>query len=259
MKTYDRIKVSNRLFRILLCTGLLFAGTSAPALSLAVWDFNGIDLDDLNPASRYELSAGSTTVGIAQAALRLGSGVTHSTGAGQYGFKVANTDAQTSLAGAIAKGHYIEFSLTAAAGTTLHLDSLTFNGQSAASGADNIALLSSVGGFSDGAAITTRSGIAGATGGFDTDASGFGNPVDLSMPAFQNIASIRFRLYGWNTSGSTGATYFRNLSGDDLVIHGTVNVPEPASYALLCGGLGLLVLVARRGIGAKSPYNLIDK
>ena len=240
---------------------LLAAGASLSAQTIASWDFNGIDLDNLDPANNHELAAGSTAEGIAQVTLRLGPGVNHTTASGQYGFKIPNADAQNSLAGAIASGHYIEFTLTAAPGGSLNLNSLEFNGQSAATGADNIALLSSVGGFTESAAIVTRSNIAGSTGGFDTDNSGFGGPIDLSAAEYQNIASVTFRLYGWNTSGSTGATYPRNLSGDDLVIHGTASVPEPASASLLTGGLALLGLLARGGMKRPSclTYNLTSK
>lgn len=231
---------------ILLTAGFLMLGISAQGQTLSTWDFDGIDLDNLDPANQYKLSAGTTANGIDQADLSLAAGVTHSTASGQYGFRVANAEAQSSLAGAIASGHYLEFTLSAEPGNTLSLTSLEFNGQSAATGADNIALLSSVGGFTESAALATRNSIAGVTGGFDTDSSGFGGPIDLSSADFQNIAGVTFRLYGWNTSGSTGSTYFRNLSGDDLVIHGTVNVPEPATAGLLTGGLTLLGLLAWR-------------
>lgn len=237
---------SKSIHCVLLIAGLLIAGTCASGQSLGAWDFDGIDLDNLDPADQYALAAGTTANGIDQASLRLGNGVSHSTASGQYGFRVANAVAQTSLAGAIAGGHYLEFTLSAETGSTLNLSSLEFNGQSAATGADSVALLSSIGGFTESAAIATLDNIAGVTGGFDTDGSGFGSPIDLSSGDFQNIASVTFRLYGWNTTGSTGSTYFRNLSGNDLVINGTVNVPEPATAGLLTGSLALLGLLARR-------------
>lgn len=220
-----------------------------------------LDLDNLNAGNRYELTAGSTTVGIAQAALQLGTGVNHSTTSGQYGFKISTSDRQTNLAGAIANNHYIEFSISAQTGYILNLESLSFKGQSATTGADNVALLSSIGGFSNSAVMGSLSGIAGTSGGFDTDASGFGGLIDLSSADYQNITSVRFRLYGWNTSGSTGATYFRNLSGNDLVVSGTVNVPEINSVALLVGTFTLLVVLAQRSYQRRSliPYRKIDK
>ncbi len=240
------MKNKNKHTLCILLSVLLIASNTLDGQPLASWDFNGTDLDNLDPNNQYTLAAGTTETEISEATLTLGPGVRPATATGQYGFKIATADSQTSLAGAIANGHYIELTLNAANGTLLNLSSLEFNGQSGPTGADNVALLSSIGGFTETAAIVTRNPVAGVTGGLDTDNSGFGGPIDLSSTEFQNIASITFRLYGWNSSGSTGATYFRNLSGNDLVIQGQAIVPEPATAAVLSGSLSLLAVLAVR-------------
>lgn len=54
-------------------------------------------------------------------------------------------------------------------------------------------------------------------------------------------SSIAFRIYGYNTTASTGT--WRN---DNVTLNGTVVVPEPGSMALLGLGVGALVLFRRR-------------
>jgi hypothetical protein len=53
--------------------------------------------------------------------------------------------------------------------------------------------------------------------------SGFGQPIDLSIDSYQHLTGeVSFRLYGWNSAAGTGATYIRNLTGNDLVVFGEV-------------------------------------
>ena len=97
------------------------------------------------------------------------------------------------------------------------------SGQATASGCSDVVLMSSIDGFTAGQEMAASS-AANVTGGFDTDASGFGGPIDLSDARYQNLTgTVSFRLYGWNSTSGSGATYLRNLGGDDLVVHGAIS------------------------------------
>lgn len=226
-------KKSLRRVSLLFAGMLLFAPCVARADILAGWDVDGVDVADgtgIDESSApYTFTAGTQHANVAEAKLTLGSGVNPSTTAGQYGFKVS--DAKDSLADAITANHYIEFTLEAEAGYVLNLSSLEMNGQSSGNGADDVALLSSIDGFSGGSEIAAVSGISGDTGGFDTDASGFGAAIDLSADGFQGLTLVTFRIYGWNTGGGAGITYLRNLAGDDLVINGSLAAAGPVPSA----------------------------
>ena len=227
--------------------GLILTCCLASAAELATWDVAGIDLNDTTQGHSAPFTIVGTTSdsGIDVAALSLGAGVNSTTSNNQYGFKITNSNSQTTLAGALANDHYLQFSISAATGYTLNLTNLEFKGQASSTGATGVAILSDIAGFTDTSAIATISTGANATGGFDTDSSGFGSAIDLSDASYQNIASATFRIYGWGSTSSSGATYIRSLSGNDLVINGTV-VPEPSTYALLAGLLGLTFVMLQR-------------
>jgi hypothetical protein len=211
---------------------------------LAAWDVLGVDVADLPSGAPYGF--GSTTShssGKATGELTLGAGVNPTTSADQYGFKVSAADEQTTFAGAVDNNHFIQFTLEADVGYRFDLTSIELNGESSGTGADSIALTSDIDGFSSGSEIATLSGRQGITGGWDTDASGWGAPIDLSGVQYQNQTSVTFRLYGWNSSSGSGITYIRNLSGDDLVVNGTVEaIPEPAVMGFISlVGIGALI------------------
>jgi hypothetical protein len=217
---------------------------------LAGWEIENVVVDDVSAGAPYVWAATASDTAHVQAWLSLGAGVNPSTTASQYGFKVGGDDAQTSLAGAIAANHYMEISLVAEAGYELDLMSLEMNGESTGSGADNIALLSSIDGYADGSEIAQLSGLQTAgTGGWDTDASGWGAPFDFSGDAgYQGISAVSFRIYGWNTSSGSGVSYLRSLSGNDVEVTGaTQAVPEPAVIGLICFA-GTAALISRRFI-----------
>lgn len=193
---------------------------------VAGWDASGVDVNDgvglETNIAPYTFMATSSETGRVSAQLTLGDGVSPSTSANQYGFKIASSDGTNSLTGAIAGNHYMEFSLVITNGYQLNLDFIEMNGQATSSGCSNVVLMSSIDGFISGQEIAASS-PANVTGGFDTDASGFGGPIDLSDAKYRNLTgTVSFRLYGWNSTSGSGATYLRNLGGDDLVVHGTI-------------------------------------
>jgi hypothetical protein len=216
-----------RMKKAVLVVSVIAVASGVRAGVVAGWDVSGVDVKDgvgleTNMAP-YAFMATTGETGQVFAQLTLGDGVNPSTSANQYGFKIAGGDETNSLAGAIAGNHYIEFSLMITNGYQLNLDSIEMNGQATASGCSNVVLMSSIDGFIGGQEIAAASPV-NVTGGFDTDASGFGAPIDLSDARYQNLTgTVSFRLYGWNSTSGSGSTYLRNLSRDDLVVHGTIS------------------------------------
>ncbi|MFT6861618.1 MAG: hypothetical protein ACJAVK_000170 [Akkermansiaceae bacterium] len=231
---------------LLFTFAFIFATPLADADVLAGWNVDTVNVArDLSPENNHAFESTTTSSNIAGATLSLSSTLTPSDANDSYGFKINVADQQTSLAGAISAKHFIEFNISASPGYQLDLTSLEMNGQSTATGADNIAILTSTNDFVNYSAIASVSGISGNTGGFDTDSSGFGDPIDLTGSSYQGINTITFRIYGWNTNGTTGATSLRNLTGDNLIINGAV-VPETSTVLPLAGLLGLTIIGSRR-------------
>jgi hypothetical protein len=242
------MKLTQTLFTAAVISCFAF---TASAQNIASWEISGVDLNDGSYDSSFTLNAQNKDTNLTTAELTLGSGVNSSTSNNQYGFKVGGGNEQTTLSGAITNAHYIEFKFVVAGGYEFNLSSINFKGESSASGADNVAFMSDVDGFTSGNEISALSGMSGSTGGFDTDSSGFGaGTISLAAAKYQNLSAITFRLYGWNTSSGSGVTYLRNLSGDDVVLNGVITViPEPNTYALLAGFCALgFVMVRRRSI-----------
>lgn len=243
--------VKSRLLAAYAPIFTLFITTNiASAAVLAGWDVNGVDLDGASAPNSPPYTLGATLFPtVASANLTLSPTVNSSIAANTYGFRIPTVSAQNSLAGAIAAGHYFEFTITAASGFLLNLTSIEMIAQSTATGADSAAFMSSIAGFTAGNELASTTGKAGVTGGFDTDASGFGAPIDLTGAAYQGISAVTFRFYGWDTTGDTGATSIRNLTGNDLVINGdTITAPPaiPEPSAALVGSIGVLLLFRRR-------------
>lgn len=206
---------------------------------LAGWDVNGIQLTNgvgvVTNTYPYTFLATTQHVEIVSATLELGAGVNPSTSPNQYGFKISEVDQTNSLAGAIERNHYIEFSLTVASGSALNLQQITMNGESTATGCSNVVLMSSMDGFVAGQEIASAF-PANKTGGFDTDSSGFGASIDLSAARYQNVTdTVTFRLYGWNSKSGSGVTrIYDDDSGDDLVVSGeVVSLPPQAENPVL--------------------------
>jgi len=215
----------------------LFLVCNTGAEVVAGWDVDGVDLDggigvETN-SYPYTFLATASETGRVVAKLTLGDGVNPSTSADEYGFKISSSDATNSLAGAIAKNHFIQLSVEIAEGCSLDLQSLEIKGQSSSLGCSNIVLMTSIDGFESGQEIASAF-PANKTGGFDTDGSGFGAPIDLSGARYQGLEGmVVFRLYGWDSTSGSSATYIRDLAGDDLVLNGTINGMADSSRPVL--------------------------
>jgi len=240
----------------------LLLACHAGAEVVAGWDVDGVDLDDGVgvETNSYPYTFFSTTseTSLVVAKLMLGDGVNPSTSVDEYGFKISTADATNSLAGAIAENHYIQISIEVAEGCSLDLQSLEVKGQSSDKGCSNIVLMTSIDGFGVGQEIASAF-PANKTGGFDTDESGFGAPIDLTGSQYQGLeGTIVFRLYGWNSTSGSSATYIRNLAGDDLVLNGTIRGMAENSHPVLSliFGSGLTTLSATFDGVAQTNYVL---
>jgi hypothetical protein len=216
-----------------LVIGLMVGGANASIV--AGWDVEGVDVDsgigvESNIPPFTFCSTTSDFINVS-AALTLGDGGLRTTTIDQYGFKIPGVSQTNSLSGAISQDQFIEISITIDEGYELNLDSIEMKGQAAATGCSNVVLISSIDGYVAGNEIASATN-ANTTGGFDTDSSGFGQPIDLSAGKYQNLTgTVSFRLYGWDSTGGSGATYIRNLTGNDLEIFGEV-VELPATGEL---------------------------
>lgn len=223
----------------------------AKADILAAWDVAGTDVADLTgvDGDGFPYAKNASTTGLHVSGGQLGLGFdSPSSAADMYGFRFLSGMHTTSLADAIANNHYIQFTVVAQEGYRLNLASIEMNGESGTSGPGDIALLSDVAGFGAGNEIASLAGRQGVNGGWDTDASGWGNAIDLSGSEYQQRTSVTFRIYGWNSTGSSSSG-IRNLSGNDLVVNGVAEaIPEPAVLGFI-GLFGIGTLVARRFMG----------
>jgi hypothetical protein len=168
----------------------------------------------------------------------LGSGLSASAAADTFGGSGFNS---TSLAAAIASNQYLGITITPQADYAISLSSIFFTtGVSSATTSFHGELLSSATGFAPGNSLHTYS--------FSTTTPPSQSITLSGISALQNIVGpIEFRIYGWRDTAGTTTFRIRNLSGNDLVINGSITaVPEPATYAVLLGALVLLVAVGRR-------------
>jgi hypothetical protein len=109
-------------------------------------------------------------------------------------------------------GKYFEFTLTPNAGYPIDFLNLAFNYSiSASAGPTSFAVRSSADGYT--ANITTFTGAL--------NSSGVAQTIDLSAATFKGITTaITFRIYGWNSSASSGT-----FSVDNFTFNGYVRLP----------------------------------
>jgi hypothetical protein len=77
----------------------------------------------------------------------------------------------------------------------------------------------------------------------DANAGYTGNVLTVTGSSFEDLSSVTFRIYGYNSETSAGTG---GLQGP-ISFSGATVVPEPSTYALLVlAGLGLAGYAARR-------------
>jgi hypothetical protein len=162
--------------------------------------------------------------------------------------------ASSTLAGAIAGGidtasaDYVQFSIRAASGQFLNLESLTFDhliSNDTSPFTSNFAVFASLDNFATAPTAGTELGTSTATASTSSGAAAvlFNDDftVALNSPTFQNLDSsttVTFRIYGFDDLDVNGT--INRL--DNIVINGTI--PEPSVAAL--GALAAFGLLRRR-------------
>lgn len=214
--------------KVFIVCMLMVSGSlsGASAAIVAGWDVAGIDLDDgigiETNLSPFTFQATTSETGYVQSQLGLGSGVIPSTAGSRYGFKIPLASQTNTLSGSISLNQYIDIALVIEEGKALNLSSIEMKGGGSGTACSNVAFMTSIDGFVAGQEIATTS-VANESAGMDTDASGFGAPIDLSATKYQNLTgTVSFRLYGWNSTSGSGTTRIRDLTGLDLELFGEV-------------------------------------
>jgi hypothetical protein len=222
-----------KTMRPAVLSGLLLVCGTPVFGQLATWEMTGANAGVTNP-----MPAGSLAAHVAGGSLTIGSGVTASSTSDFFSANGFNT---TSLSAAISGGDYLSFTITPAAGYALNISSLSFNsGVSSAVTSFNASLLSSITGFNPAGSLHSYS-FATTTPPTQS--------ITLSLTAaLQNVSgALEFRLYGWRDSAGTSTFRLRSLSGNDLVVAGSVTaIPEPGTYAVLLGAVILAGALMRR-------------
>lgn len=223
----------------------------ARATVLVGFDPNGFASNQPNPwSTSFSPTVGTVSIAsgvLLTQGLATGSGVT-SFGALNNGW--GGSMQETSQTAAINDGDFYTFSLQATSGNTLSLDSLEWNLRltSALFEAQTVRYIwqykVGTGSFTDiGSVVTAGGTLAEWNTNGNTQAA-----LTLSgITALQNTSEeITFRLVGWNVNGSNSALNIGRLSGNDLVINGTVAVPEPSVIGLSVLGCAMLAFTLRR-------------
>jgi autotransporter-associated beta strand protein len=193
---------------------------------LAGWDMNGLTAYGVSPFAPNTAAANINVGGLTR-----GSGVTTSGTAAGNAWGGNGFDA-ISAAAAITANDFITFSITAAAGHTVSIDSIDpYNIRRSSSGPTTGLWQYQIG---SGAFVDIGSAI---TWGSSTAAAGNSqSAIDLSgISALQNVGSgttVTFRVVNFGASANTGTWYLNNFqTGNDFVINGEIK-PVSASADL---------------------------
>lgn len=168
---------------------------------------------------------------------------------GQYDITTADPNAITwtnSGAAAITAGHYITFTVQAASGYQLNLNGGSFDfawdpSGNASTRVDQVALFSSVDGFTSGSEIASISTID------DSPWAARTSIFNITGSQFDGLTSpVEFRLYLWNGGTPDLPAAAQALEGVSSLNGSIVAVPEPSAYALFGGLLALGACLIRR-------------
>jgi hypothetical protein len=217
-----------RIFGFVAALSGLFFAVPANAAIVALYDFptGSTTLPSASSDSDAASNAGALSMGSGFTS----AGISTSSGNPANSLFVRPADNSTEV-NAFSGNRYFTFSVTPVSGT-LSFASLAFDyRRDQIEAAANFALYASTtGSFTAGANLLT-----GTLSNVSTTT--FSNlSLNLSgISSLQNVSSTTtFRLYLWGANGSTIPTRFDNITLS------TAAVPEPGTWALLAGGLGLL-------------------
>lgn len=235
-----------------LLAGLSLAVSSASAVVLADYKMtaNGQALNSALSLSPTTTAANVSATGLLNQ-LSAATTANNNYNAGTDRVSIWNTASGTatvSYAGAFSAGNYVTFSLTAAEGFQIALDSITFQVAAATSTATtkrSFYLVSET----SAAAFSSSSTVLSSDSTPQAGAGGLGLALQNSANANNTIPSdysVSLSSLGVIGSGETRIFRFylqtetasQGIAFDDIVINGTVSaaaVPEPSAFAALAG------------------------
>lgn len=226
----------------LLLLGLFVATTAAQA-QLVVFNFTGTSPGQNTPwTSTSTLASGITLTG-----WTLGN-VTGNVANNRFTATSWDSTTNGTFSTASAGGDYITFSITPTSGNQLNLSgaTITYTLQNSANGPDYYSVRSSIDSFGS---DLSASSAALNQGGTNTPSS-----TSLTLPssvAYTGLTNtVEFRIYGWGAGVGSGT-----MSVNAWSMTGSVSaVPEPATYAVILGGVVLAgTLWQRRRMRGAAP------
>ena len=236
-----------KLLTILALTGAIAASAPAQLLTNA---FTGTFTFDGSSGTNIPFAYNGTAIPDLTVAAFDKVGITNSSSTGNFrgSFWALDNAPVGGLTGTVDLAKYMEFGLTAAAGNTLNMTNINFGVGRSGTGPRQWEWRSSVDSFAAPIAtygilnvsVTESLGILTTP---DANAGYTGNVLDLSGGSFDNLTSVTFRLYGYNSEGTAGTG---GLQGP-ISFSGASVVPEPSTYAILAlVGVGFAAYRLRR-------------
>jgi len=222
---------------------LTISGTVALAPLQAATTFTGTF--DLTTAAANNFAYNGSAITDVTVSNLNGVGVTYNSGTGRLMFTGWNTGATSgsnTFLGSINLSKYIEFSLTATAGTTIDMTSLDFGIRRSSQGTRQFEVRSSVDGFASAlsnystlnANLLNSAGVVTNPDPSSTTSYGPSNLLNLS--SLTGLSAVTFRFYFYNSEATTGTA---GLQGPITFAGSTI--PEPSSSMLMVLGAGVLV------------------
>ncbi len=215
---------------------ILLSGITTTFGQIVAWDTAGLSGYGASPFSPTTVNENLTVGGLTR-----GGGIT--TGgtvpANVWGGTGWDTSA-TSVSAAISANEFATFTIKANAGYEVSFSSINVNFRRSSGGPNSFQWQYSLNG-------TDFSNIGSVFSYTGTESDGLAQ-TSITLSAISSLQSVTesttvsFRLVMFNASSSTGTWGIGRLSGNDLVIAGTVStaaIPEPSTYAAIVGVLAL--------------------
>lgn len=189
-----------KLFFLFVLTVLSVASPINSLSQILTFEFNGLTGSEITASSNSnDPNLGASTIG-------RGSGLTASGNGNRFN---ATSWATTSIANAVSGNDYMEFTITPNAGYGFAVTSIAVNFQRSGTGTRELALRSSVDGYSSniGTNFTITDNTSVQTHTF-------------TVTQFTSSAPVTYRFYGW--AESTGGSGGFEGTGNDIIVNGTV-------------------------------------
>jgi hypothetical protein len=218
-----------RNLQLILFAGIALAVQSSYAQIIAAWDVQGTGTSDNTGLTPTTLTSNVSVSGLGR------TGVTWVNAGNSFNSNSWNTTNTFN-----ASDDYINFTITPDAGYQVTYTSLQF-----AMNGSNTAPSQGRWGYSiNGGTFTT----------FDFTLTNSASSNTWDFADFTTSLPVEFRFWAYGTTAINGGTSaaggtvrIANVSGNDLVLNGSVAaIPEPSTYALIALGLGALYFLRRK-------------